>query len=291
MIHKRSLGEKVFNVINILFMILFCASILYPYLQQLAMSFTPAAEAGKGGLRLLPAGFSLESYKKVISDGKLVTAYANTLFVVVVGTLISVVVIAMTAYPLSRKELPNKKLWTALLMFTMYFSGGLVPAYLLVKGLHLTDTLFAIILPMVMNVFYVIIMRNFFMSIPQSLIESAKMDGESEFGILFKIVIPLSRPILATVTLWCAVAYWNEWFKAMLYINDTDKITLQMMIRELLGELSTTEINAASADQNPITPEGVRAATIVLSTVPILCVYPFLQKYFVTGIMMGAVKE
>jgi putative aldouronate transport system permease protein len=290
--HRPTRGELVFNVINVIVLGLLAFSTLYPFVYVLTMSFSTHAEASREGLHLFPREVTLMAYKMVFSNPDILIGYMNTLFRAVVGTLMSVVLSCMCAYPLSRKDLPHRSLFMFLLIFTMLFSGGLVPTYLLIKNLGLLNNRWVYILPMCVQVFNVIIIRNFFESIPESLSESASLDGAGSWRILFKIYIPLSKPVLATVSLWTAVMHWNSWFDGLIYITDDRKQVLQIFLRRLVIESNTMllEKGLINPDMTQFTPETLKAATIVVTIIPILLLYPFLQKYFVKGIMLGGVK-
>ena len=228
----------------------------------------------------------------VLSNPNILTGYLNTLFRTIVGTFLTVLTTCMFAYPLSKKDLPHRSLITFLVLFTMLFGGGLVPTYLLIRDLRLIDSLWVYVLPGLTSAFNIIIVRNFFQSIPESLRESASIDGASDVRILFQIYMPLSKPVLATVSLWTAVAHWNAWFDALLYINSESKQVLQMFLRRIVIENSTQliEKGLVNPEVTQFTPETIKAATVIVTILPILLVYPFVQRYFVKGIMLGSVK-
>lgn len=228
----------------------------------------------------------------VLSNPNILTGYLNTLFRTIVGTFLTVLTTCMFAYPLSKKDLPHRSLITFLVLFTMLFGGGLVPTYLLIRNIRLIDSLWVYVLPGLTSAFNIIIVRNFFQSIPESLRESASIDGASDVRILFQIYMPLSKPVLATVSLWTAVAHWNAWFDALLYINSESKQVLQMFLRRIVIENSTQliEKGLVNPEVTQFTPETIKAATVIVTILPILLVYPFVQRYFVKGIMLGSVK-
>lgn len=261
---------------------------------MLAVSFSTPTEAIRPGLHLFPLEFSLDAYKNAFSSNQIWVGFGNTIFRTVVGTILALVFMSLTAYPLSKKYLPHRTFFTLLIVFTMFFQGGLIPTYLLIKEVGLMDSRLVYVLapPFFISTFSLLILRNFFMQIPAELEESAKMDGASDIKILFSIILPLSKPILATVGLWMAVNQWNSWFDGLLYIQDTDKMVLQTYLRRLVIENNTQEMQAMM-DQTggqDVVPESIKAATIMLATIPILVVYPFLQKYFTKGIFIGSVK-
>jgi putative aldouronate transport system permease protein len=289
---KRTSGEKVFNVFNIIILSALAISTLYPFVYMATISLSTAAEASRDGFHLWPGEISLTAYKMVFTNPEILLGYINTVGRTVIGTFLTVIVTCMCAYPLSKKHLPHRSLITFIIMFTMLFNGGLVPAYLLVKNLGMIDSYLVYILPPLTAAFNIIIVKNFFQSIPQSLAVSAQIDGASDYYILFKIYMPLSKPVLATITLWTAVTHWNMWFDALLYINSESKLTLQMFLRRIVIEGSTEMIQKGivNPDMMSFTPETIKAATVVVTILPILLFYPFIQKYFVKGIMLGGVK-
>ena len=289
---KRSQGEKIFNVFNILFLMGVGLVALYPFIYTLTISLSTAAEANRDSLHLFPREMSLAAYRIVMTTPEILTGYTNTLLRTIVGTLLTLLMTCIAAYPLARKELPNRGLVTFLILFTMIFDGGIVPKYLLIKNLGLLNSLWALILPMMLTAFNIIVVKNFFQQIPSSLHEAAQIDGASEAAILFRIYIPLSKPVLATVALWTAVAHWNQWFDAMLYITDDRKQVLQNFLQRIVIESSTQmlDMGMTRTDITQFTPETVKAATVIITILPIICFYPFVQKYFVKGILLGSVK-
>lgn len=289
---KRSQGEKIFNVFNILFLLGVGLVALYPFIYTLTISLSTAAEANRDSLHLFPREMSLAAYRIVMTTPEILTGYTNTLLRTIVGTLLTLLMTCIAAYPLARKELPNRGLVTFLILFTMIFDGGIVPKYLLIKNLGLLNSLWALILPMMLTAFNIIVVKNFFQQIPSSLHEAAQIDGASEAAILFRIYIPLSKPVLATVALWTAVAHWNQWFDAMLYITDDRKQVLQNFLQRIVIESSTQmlDMGMTRTDITQFTPETVKAATVIITILPIICFYPFVQKYFVKGILLGSVK-
>ena len=277
------------NTILLLFLAIIC---LYPIYYCLVASLSnPTELAAAGGFMLWPHGVQFEAYRSVFANEEILTGYLNTLFYVGVGTCLNLVLTVMGAYVLSRKRLYLKRFLNLYVTLTMFVSGGLVPLYLVVKGLHLLNTRLAIVLTVAVNTYNMIMARTYFQTIPASLEESARIDGAGELKILFSIMVPLSGPIIAVLALYYAVGHWNSWFREMIYLSDRSKYPIQLFLREIL---ILNEVSAASqdfsADKMPIA-ESIKYATIVVATVPILCVYPFVQKYFVKGVMIGAVKE
>ncbi len=293
MVQKRSAGEIVFDVINVLFMLLLVFITLYPLYYVAMCSISDSGQLmGSRGMMLLPKGFSLAAYQAVFSNPNILSGYRTTLIVVVFGTAISVMMTAIAAFLITRKQFAIRKVMAYMMVFTMFFTGGMIPTYLMVyKWLHLGNTLWALILPTAISTYNMIIMKSNFESLPDSLEEAAKIDGANDITVLFRIILPLSLPIIAVMILFYGVAQWNSWFQAMLYIRDRSKYPLQLILREvlLMNDTSGMGATAAAGDQYML-GESIKYATIMVATVPILFVYPFIQKYFVKGIMVGAVK-
>ncbi|MGI2294977.1 carbohydrate ABC transporter permease [Paenibacillus sp. GXUN7292] len=294
MFSRMTIGEKWFQVFAVMFIAGLSVLFVYPFIHVLSISLSTPTEAIRPGLHLFPQEFSLEAYRKAISSAQIWYGFRNTIFRTVVGTALSVIVMVMAAYPLSKKYLPDRRFYTLFIVMTMFFSGGLIPSYLLVKSLGMYDSLSVYIIPMLFNTFSLLILRNFFLGIPQELEDSARMDGANDIRILFSVVLPLSAPIIATITLWSAVRYWNEWFQALIYIQDQTKIVLQIYLRRLVVENQDMELRMLMSQQpgqETVTPETVKAAVLMIITGPIIVIYPFLQKYFVKGVMIGSLKE
>lgn len=293
MVRRETPGEKLFNVINMIFMLFMICITLYPFYYVVMASLSDSSRLMlEDGLLMKPAGFSLLAYKMVFKNPNIMSGYRTTLIVVVAGTFINVLLTSMGAYLLTRKKFAIRNAMAYMMIFTMYFSGGMIPTYLLIyKGLNLGDSLWALILPNAISTYNLLIMRTNFAAIPESIEESAKIDGANDFVILFRIIIPLSLPIIAVMVLFYGVAHWNAWFSAMLYIRTKSKYPLQLILREILLLNSTEGMmeGTIGSDKYSI-GESIKYATIVVATLPILCVYPFIQKYFVKGMMIGAVK-
>lgn len=289
---KRSRSERIFEWVNLVLLTLLMFTMLYPFLYTFSISLSTTAEAMRKGLHLYPREVSLTSYSMVFKNEDILISYGNTLLRTVVGTSATIFISAMFAYPLSKKYMPNRRIYAFLLLFTMLFSGGIIPTYLLIKNLGLLNNRLVYILPSIISAYNVIVIRSFFESIPESLTESAKIDGANEFTIFLKIVLPLSKPVLATVGLWSAVAHWNAWFDSMLYMTDKSKQVLQTVLQRIITESNVTLIQQGivNPDTTQFTPETMKSATIIVSILPILMVYPFIQRYFVKGIMLGSVK-
>jgi putative aldouronate transport system permease protein len=288
---KESFGEKVFNKINIIIMLVLVVVTLYPFWYVAVASFSDGDKLMQhSGLLFKPLGFSLSAYKVTFQNAMLVKGYLNTTFILVVGTFLNIVMTSLGAYFLSRKDVMWKKTIMFAIVFTMYFNGGLIPFYLTVKQLHLDNTLWALIIPNLINTYNLIIMRTAFMAIPDSLEESAKLDGASHFTILVRLILPLTGPTIAVMILYYGVGYWNAWFNASIFLRNRELFPLQLILREILLQNTNADSNKTLIDQESI-QQTIKYALIIVSTVPILCIYPFLQKYFVKGVMIGALKE
>lgn len=292
---KKTIGEAIFDACNYTFLLLLSLSILYPFIQLLNTSLSNPDLIMPGQILWFPKGLTLNAYKNIFQDPMLYSGYGNTLYRTIFGTATAVLVTILTAYPLSKRELPYRKFFTALFLFTMFFQGGIIPEYLLIKNLGLINNRLTYIIPHLVQIFDMIIMRNFFMSLPSEMEESAKIDGAGEFRTLFQIIIPLSLPVIATVTLWIAVSNWNAWFDSMLYFTDPSKQVVQIYLRRIVVQATDVEVQRMMEEiqrESGIrtTPETIKAAVLMVTTIPIVCVYPFVQKYFVKGVMVGSVK-
>lgn len=289
---KLTTGERIFEFFNVMILVLLSLAALYPLVFVLFASFSdPGLLAQNRGLLLFPKGFTTEAYRLVFMNPSIGTAYFNTLFYVVVGTTINIVLTSMAAYGLSRRDVMWKNAIMFMIVFTMFFDGGLIPTYLLVSNLGLLDTRWALIIPGALSAFNLIIMRTAFQAVPVELEESARLDGASDFRICWSVVFPLSLPVIAVMILFYGVAHWNSWFSAMIYLQSRALFPLQLILREILivNDTGSMLTGVSSGDQMPI-GQTIKYATIIVATVPILCVYPFLQKYFVKGVMIGAIK-
>ena len=294
---RLPLGERIFNVVNTLVMLLLIFITLYPMLYVVFASLSaPSQLLMTDGLLWRPAGFSWVGYRTVINTASIWTGFRNTLFYVVAGTALSMFLTMLGGYALSKKNCMLKGPVMVLITITMFFGGGMVPTYLLVKNLGLTNTIWAMIVPGALSTYNMIVMRTAFQGIPDSLVESAYLDGANEWIILFRIIIPVSMPTLATITLFYAVGYWGSWYPALVYLTGRrDLYPLQMFLREILVKDDFTDPAFVSAliQQGPdyyMRKEVIKYATIVVTTVPILLVYPFLQRYFVKGVLIGSIK-
>lgn len=278
---------SVFSVLNYGFFVILGVIMLYPFWYVVMYSFSDPSKTSLSSLYLIPNGFSLETYRYAFKKEILLTGFLNSVFLAVVGTALDMAFSVLLAYPLSREDFPGKKLIHGYVIFPMLFSGGMIPTYLVIKSLGLLNSLWSLIGVSLVNVYNMLILCRFFKGIPQSLIESARIDGCNEFGILTKIVLPLSKAVLATISLFYAVQHWNGFLEATIYINNDSRKPLQVVLRDIIQMVAADLIGGESLFMNP---ENFKMATIVITVLPIICVYPFLQKHFTQGVMLGAVK-
>lgn len=289
---KTSLGQRIFDVFNVILMLLLVVIMIYPLWHVACASLSDSrVMLSHQGLLLLPKGFSLDAYRAVFTNKMLLKSYMNTFSIVGTSLVVNIVLTSMAAYCLSRKNFASGKFFMKLITITMFFSGGMIPTYLLItRTLGMYDTHMALILPTAISTYNMIIMKNAFSQIPESLIESARLDGATHMQTLFKIVFPLSLPTISVMILYYGVAHWNAWFSASIYLKTRSKFPLQLILREILMQNSTDSMmGAQEADQFAIS-ESIKYAIIMVATVPILLIYPYLQKYFRKGVMVGAVK-
>jgi putative aldouronate transport system permease protein len=292
MTRDQSLFERIFDISIHVVLIVMVLFTLYPLLYVAFASISDASQLiTHKGLLYRPLGFSIEAYKNVFRNPGILIGYRNTLFILAMGVILNLFMTALGAYVLSRKNVMWNQAFIIIIVFTMFFNGGLIPLYLTVKNVGLINTLWATIIPFAISTFNLIIMRTAFMSVPDSLEESAKIDGANHFTILFKIIIPLSMPVIAVMILYYAVEKWNGWFYASIFIKDRNLFPLQLTLREILlaNQTDSMATGANAGDQFQL-GETIKYATIMVATLPILCVYPFVQKYFVKGVMVGALK-
>lgn len=279
------------TVINYTLITVLAFVCLYPFLNVLAYSVSSYDAVLSGNVTFYPVGFTLDAYKQVLGRKTIWTSMLTTVEITLMGTALSLVLTTFAAYGLSIKDLPGRKAISGMILFTMYFGGGMIPTFLVVKGVGLYNTLGALFIPNAVSVFNFIIMRSFFREMSESLQEAARIDGASYIKTLLKIVLPLSTPILATIGLFYAVGYWNSYFEALIYIQDVDKYTLQLRLRSLLFGSDLANTNSTDNLQGTVVlTQSLRMAIVAFSTIPILIVYPWLQKYFVKGVMLGSVK-
>ncbi len=291
---KKSLGDRIFEICNTIFMVAFVIITLYPVLNTLAISFNDGIDTVRGGIHLIPRKFTLQNYYTVLHKQNMVTGAYITVLRTVVGTFLALVTNALLAFIVSRKRFLFKSQLSLFWVITMYVNGGLIPTFLLYKNLHLTGTFWVYVIPGTVSAFNMLVLRTYMVGLPDSLEESAQLDGAGYMTIFIKIISPLCKPVYATVALFVAVGQWNSWFDAMLYNRMSDKYTtLQYELMKLLSSVMQQSGSADSArnSANSITPASIRAAATIATMLPIVCLYPFLQRYFVTGLTIGGVKE
>ena len=284
---KESGGYRVFKVFNAIILTLISVAKLYPFLYLIAQSFSSTQAIVAGQVGLIPKDFNISTYKYVVTDGKFIPYYGNTVVYSIIGTVCALLFSALLAYPLSKAELYGGKAINKFIIFTMYFSGGMIPNYILMVSLGLRDTVASFILPGMISTYYVILMRSFFLTLPRELEEAGEIDGLDLWGVFWRIAIPLSKPIIATMTLFYVVQYWNDWFDAFLYLDTTTKWPVAYYLRQLISSASGTSADAGDAMQ---IASNIKSCAMVLTSAPIICIYPFIQKYFVQGMMLGGVK-
>ncbi len=288
---NKTAGDWFLDSFVYLFLIVMGMAMLLPLANVFSKSVSEEWAIISGKVGIFPVGFQLDTLRQVISSDIFIRAFTVSVGVTVVGTVLSILLTAVTAYPLSKRHLPGISFVMVLFVFTMLFSGGMIPNYLLMRNLNLINNLWALILPGMISVFNMLIIKSYYENLPEALEESARIDGAKTYTILFRIILPLSMPVIATISLFYAVGFWNDFFNPMLYINDTSLKTLQLYLRDVVMDADTSNAaNKSVDDLMNMSPEGIRAATVVASTVPILCVYPFLQKYFIKGVLIGSVK-
>ena len=290
----RTPGEWVLDIVKVVFLAFVVVVTVYPFWNIFIISINDATDAIRGGLYFLPRKLSLSSYAEILGRSTFLASIKVSVGRTLIGTPIAVLVTAMLAYPLSRKDLVGRKFWNLLFVFTMYFGGGLVPYYMVLKGIHMLNTFWVFIFPMMMSVYKMILIRSYIESMPDSLFEAAKIDGANDLVVFVKMVIPLSKPILMTVALFVAINQWNSWFDAYLYTSDQALKPMQSILVEILNQYqtgaSTSQAMSNAKAGVTVTPDSIRMAATMVATLPIIMVYPFVQKYFVKGIMLGAVK-
>ena len=290
----RTPGEWALDIVKVVFLAFVVVVTVYPFWNIFIISINDATDAIRGGLYFLPRKLSLSSYAEILGRSTFLASIKVSVGRTLIGTPIAVLVTAMLAYPLSRKDLVGRKFWNLLFVFTMYFGGGLVPYYMVLKGIHMLNTFWVFIFPMMMSVYNMILIRSYIESMPDSLFEAAKIDGANDLVVFVKMVIPLSKPILMTVALFVAINQWNSWFDAYLYTSDQALKPMQSILVEILNQYqtgaSTSQAMSNAKAGVTVTPDSIRMAATMVATLPIIMVYPFVQKYFVKGIMLGAVK-
>ncbi len=288
---RESAGYTVFKWVNTIIMILVCIVTLYPFLYLVAQSFSSEQAIMMGKVKLLPVDFNVATYVSVLKKGEFMHSYGNTVIYSVLGTVLSVFLGCCLAYPLSKKHLKANRFLFPFIIFTMYFGGGLIPNYILMRRLHLINTVAGFIMPSLISTYYIILMRSFFAGTPKELEEAGEIDGLTPIGLLFRVVLPLSMPIIATMILFNAVGYWNNWYNSFLYLDKKEMWPVAYYLRTIITGASTSaDPGEASAEKMQIAA-NIKSCSMVLMAFPIICVYPFVQKYYVQGMMLGGVKE
>lgn len=294
MIKDTSFSSRVLDVFIAIVMVIVVVLTILPVLHVASISFSSSSAINRGIVSFWPVDFSLEAYRIIMEAGTVPHAFKNSVAYTVVGTVVNLLLTVLMAYPLSRKDLPMKNFYTILITIPMFFSGGMIPSFLLINELGLYNNFWAMILPGAVSSWNLIILRTFFQSIPEEMEESARLDGANDFQILYKIIIPLSLPSLATIGMFYAVSHWNSWFNALIYFKDNTKYPLQLILREIVIQGQIAKELAAQGimddDFTAITLESIKYATLFISMLPMLIIYPFVQKYFVKGVMIGSIK-
>lgn len=286
-VYKQSLGSRAFDIINYAMLAVLAFFCLYPFLNVLAYAFSSESAVLAGKVGMVPVQFRTAAMKRVLTNPRMVQSLLFTLKVTLLGTAINLVMTILAGYALSKKRLKGRVFLLGLIIFTMYFDGGMVPKYILIRELGMLNTIWALIIPGAISTFNMIIVKTYFSNLPEELEESAKIDGANDYLILIRIIVPVSLPIIATISLFYSVGHWNEFRKALLYITSTSKYTLQLILRQLIDQFGDAD---AQMEDEFLVKESVRSASIIIATVPILVVYPWLQKYFTKGVMLGSVK-
>lgn len=291
---RKSAGDRIADALIYVVLALMAFAVLFPFYNMLLISVAKYEDIISTPMYLFPKAIDLQNYKMAFLYPNFLQSAGVSLFVTIVGTALNLLMTLLGAYVLSRRALPFRKFFFYLVIFTMYFGGGLIPWYMVVKSLGFVDSVWAMIIPPAMNTFYLILMRNYFQNIPESLEESAKIDGANELRIMFQIMVPVALPIIATIALFYAVDRWNEWWLALIFVQNPKKLPLQLILRKMVVDatvdLGNSMMNAMRDAHVQVHGRSLQMATITITTLPILLVYPFLQKYFTKGIMLGAIK-
>ena len=288
---RDSVGYKIFRFFNFLIMLFICAVTLYPFLYLVAQSFSSEEAIMQGKVTIFPVNFNLATYISVFKKGEFIHSYGNTVIYTLIGTAASMLFSCLIAYPLSKEKLFGSKFLLKFIIFTMYFGGGLIPTYILMQRLGLVNKISGFIIPSLLSTYYIILMRSFFKNVPKDLEEAGEIDGLTPIGTLVRIVLPLSMPIIATMILFNAVNYWNNWYNSFLYLDKKDMWPVAYYLRTIINGASTSaDPGEVSAEKMQIAA-NIKSCSMVLMTLPIICIYPVIQKYYVQGMMLGGVKE
>lgn len=288
---KLSVGDRIFEIAVVAFVVLMCIMVLYPIYYMFIVSISNGSAVLRGEVTLLPKGINLGAYQAVFGNQYVPRAYLNTIIYTLLGTVISVSVTALCAYPLSRQKFYGRKILTAFVVFTMFFDAGMISNYMVIRSTHFSNTIWSIVIPGAVNVWYMIIMRTFFEGIPEELFESARLDGANDLTIFVRLVVPLSKAVLSTMVLFYAVGFWNQWLQPLIYLNDRSKFPMQLILRNIVlgADAALSQTMSASTDAATM-GLNIKYAVIFVTILPILVIYPFVQKYFVKGVMVGSVK-
>lgn len=285
---RETYGDRAFSVVNVFLLTIFCLLVLYPLYYMLIVSISDGLAVIRGEISVIPKGINLEAYKYIVTDKYVPQSYLNTIKYTVVGTLINVAMTALCAYPLSRKKLPGRRIFTLIIIFTMFFDAGIVSNFMVVLSLGIKNSIWAIVLPPAINVWYMIIMRTFFADIPEEMHESAYIDGANDLRVFVQIILPLSKAVFATMFLFYAVWHWNSFFQPLIYLDDRSKYPMQLILRNIV--LGSDASAATVSSDSSLMSLNIKYAVVFITVLPILIVYPFCQKYFVKGVMVGSVK-
>ena len=286
----QSMGDRIFNYINTILLFLILLIVLYPLYFVVIASFSDPFLVISGKVRIFPRGFNLLGYERILQNSELWNSYLNTIRYTLTGLAINMTLTTLGGFALSRRTLPGRKAMMLLITFTMYFSGGMIPLYLLIRNLRMLNTIWAMVLPGAVSVFNLIIMRTFFMQFSEEILDAASIDGCSAFSTLLRIVLPLSGPVLSVILLYYGVAHWNEFFKGIIYLTDRSKYPLQLILRSILLQNTVGDVLDDTEFNRFLLAESIKYGVIIVSTLPVMLLYPFLQRYFVRGIFMGSVK-
>ncbi|OME86055.1 ABC transporter permease [Paenibacillus sp. FSL A5-0031] len=294
---RLSTGDKVFQALIYASLVILGIVMFYPFWNSLVISFNEGRDTALGGVTIWPRAFTLENYNVVFKDTRLLNSFWISVMRTVIGTILSVFVTSLLAYGMSKRDLQLRNYYMIFFIVTMFFSGGLIPTFLLVRNLGLMNTFWVMIIPGLISVYHMIIFRTFFSALPDGLEESAKIDGCSNYGIFFRIVVPISGPIIATIGLFTAVGHWNDWFTGAIYISKDELLPIQTLLRQIMNSNIMTEMSSGNAiamehinRNRSITTKSLLMATMMVATIPIILTYPFLQKYFVKGVLIGSIK-
>lgn len=288
---RFSTGERVFEIVNIVLLVLVALSCLFPVLYVISVSLTPVGVVSStGGFPIIPRQITFGAYTYVMRQGLIPRAYVNSLTITTVGTIVNMILTILMAYPLSRKDLPARNLFLVMVLIPMLFSGGLIPLFILVKDLGLMNTYWSVILPGAVSSYNLLIMKTFFENLPEEIIESARLDGASEYRILWTMILPLSKPVIATLSLFYGVGHWNAFFQPMMFLSERRMQPLQVILRDILTDALARETTEILEYEEMLPGQTLKMAAVMLSVIPLLIVYPFVQKYFTKGVLLGSVK-